>query len=154
MRAKDLMTTPVWSCSEQESLARAAQIMWESDCGCLPVTDASSRVIGMITDRDICMAAYTRGTPLGQSTVQSAMSRNVISCAPDDSVGTVEELMRSWQIRRLPVLDQGHLAGMITIGDLVRSTQTSAVRGTLAAPGVLKTMASITEKRAGRAAAE
>jgi Mg/Co/Ni transporter MgtE len=61
---RDLMTTAVRSCTTGDNLQRAAQIMWESDCGVVPVVDRDGRLVGMITDRDICMAAYTQGKPL------------------------------------------------------------------------------------------
>jgi CBS domain-containing protein len=60
----DLMTTNAKSCGTMDNLERAAQIMWENDCGVVPVVDGSERVVGMVTDRDICMAAYTQGQPL------------------------------------------------------------------------------------------
>jgi CBS domain-containing protein len=153
MRARDLMTSQVSTCSEGDALARAAQIMWDSDCGCLPVVDPAGRVVGMITDRDICMAASTRSGTLGGTTVGSVMTRDVASCHPDDSVATVESIMRDRQIRRVPVVEQGRLAGIITLGDLVRTTR-SGLRGTLSAPGVLRAAAGIYERRAASAAAE
>jgi CBS domain-containing protein len=154
MKARDLMTTTLSTCSEDDSLARAAQIMWENDCGCLPVFEQSGRLVGMITDRDICMAAYTRGKALDADTVGSAMTRDVASCHADDSVGTVEEIMRDRQVRRVPVMEQSRMIGIITLGDLVRSTQMGALRATMAAPGVLKAAIGIYERRATMAAAE
>jgi len=64
MNASDVMTKTVRSCSAGDSLQRAAQLMWEGDCGSVPVVDSDNRVVGILTDRDIAMAAYTQGRPL------------------------------------------------------------------------------------------
>jgi CBS domain-containing protein len=154
MKARDLMTAHVAICAAQDTLARAAQVMWEADCGCLPVTDTSGGVVGMITDRDICMAAYTRGKLLDAVTVESVMCRDVAGCHPDDSISTIENTMRERQIRRVPVIERGRLVGIVTLGDLVRATQSGTVRATLSVPGVLKATAGIYERRGVSAAAE
>src|SRR5260370_37373881 len=61
MKVAELMVGEVTACSPDDALNRAAQIMWENDCGSVPVVDRAARLIAMLTDRDICMAAYTRG---------------------------------------------------------------------------------------------
>jgi CBS domain-containing protein len=148
------MTQDVRSCGAQATLQDAAQLMWEHDCGCLPVTDPDGRMVGMITDRDMCMAAYTRGQALSQMTVESAMSRETISCSPNDSLRTVEALMRERQIRRIPVVADGQLVGIIGIGDLIRHATTGGVQGTLVMPRVLHALTGIYAKRSATAAAE
>ena len=72
MKVAELMTRSVLAAHPQDSLARAAQMMWDHDCGALPVIDDSGRVLGMITDRDVCMAAYTQGRPLAEIPVEIA----------------------------------------------------------------------------------
>jgi CBS-domain-containing membrane protein len=95
--------------------------MWEADCGVVPVIDAESRVVGMITDRDVCMAAYTQGKPLWQIPVSSACSQKVYACKLNDSLQTAENLMRVAQVRRLPVVDEdGQLWGLVSLGDLAQ----------------------------------
>lgn len=118
-RVDRLMATGVKTCSPRESLAEAARIMWESDCGCVPVVDASGRVTGMITDRDICMSAYFKGATLREISIADAMSRRVHGVRPEDSIEQAELLMRRVQVRRLPVTDsEGRLLGMLSLGDL------------------------------------
>lgn len=147
MKVRDLMVKNVSVCSPNDTLNRAAQIMWENDCGALPVLDAESHLIGIITDRDICMAAYTRGLPLQASLVSSAMSPAVHTCSPEDTVTEVERLMQDEQIRRVPVLSEwGRLVGIITLGDLALAT-TRKLRKALSATRVTKTLAAIIEKR-------
>ena len=88
MNVGQLMTRTVHACNPDDPLHVAAQIMWEQDCGCVPVVvdeEGGSRVVGMLTDRDVCMAAYTQGKALAVIKVSSAMSREVCSCRPTDS---------------------------------------------------------------------
>jgi CBS domain-containing protein len=121
MEVKHLMTKTVKSCCPADNLGTAAGLMWDGDCGVLPVVSADSRVVGMITDRDICMAAYTQGRQISEITVEPIMSKQVISLSPDDLISTAEKLMQSAQVRRLPVLDADQkLVGIISINDLAR----------------------------------
>jgi CBS domain-containing protein len=127
MKVKDLMTRVVKFCTSFDTLNTAAKIMWDNDVGCVPVVDKSGRVIGMLTDRDICMAAYTQGVPLMGAQVTSAMSKEVISCSPADDLAKAESLMRDKQVRRLPVLDaHGRLAGIISLNDIAREGEREA----------------------------
>jgi CBS domain-containing protein len=126
MRVEQLMSKDVTPCAPHDSLNEVARIMWERDCGCVPVVAESDggRVVAMITDRDICMAAYTSGRPLAELRVQEAMSPTLQSCHPSDAVSDVEAVMRSHQVRRLPVVDDaGCLAGMVSLADLARAAQ-------------------------------
>ncbi len=102
----------------------AAKKMWDSDIGFLPVTGSNGQVIGIITDRDICMSAYTQGRAISEIPVSVAMSKEVFSCAPNDTVAAAEEEMRLHQVRRLPVLaSDGKLVGVLSINDLTREAE-------------------------------
>ena len=119
MRVKELMTSDVKSCSLDTNLAAAAKIMWDSDCGVVPVADEHGRVVGVITDRDICIAAATRGRVEGEIPVQDVISKVVYTCAASDDVRQALETMRLRQVRRLPVVDQGgRLAGIVSVHDI------------------------------------
>lgn len=149
MDIEKVMTREVHSCSPTDTLNRAAQIMWEKDCGALPVVDDQCRVVGMVTDRDICMGSYTQGLSLAAISVASVMSKNIYSCLPEDSVGEVERLMREKRIRRVPVVDSdGDLRGIVTLGDLARCAQQSAFQKTIGGHVLAKTLAAICEPRA------
>jgi CBS-domain-containing membrane protein len=116
-----IMTRRVFTCRPEDDLATSARIMWDNDIGCVPVVDGEGRVIGMITDRDICMSAYMKGQPLAQIQVGDAMSQPVHSCAPDHSVVEAETVMRARCVRRMPVIDAGgKLVGILSLNDLVR----------------------------------
>ena len=104
MTVGDLMTRDVKTCGCQDGLDVAARLMWANDCGSVPVVDENGRIVGMLTDRDICMAALTQGGPLTHLCVANAMANVVYSCLPEDSLATAEDLMRDHQIRRLPVM--------------------------------------------------
>ncbi|HWA70722.1 MAG TPA: CBS domain-containing protein [Polyangiaceae bacterium] len=147
MNANELMTRNVATCWKDASLEQAARIMWEADVGCLVVTDAERHAVGMLTDRDIAMAAYTQGVRLGEASVAGAMANRVCSCSPETSAADVEALMQSAQIRRVPVVDSdGKLLGIVSLADLARSAHSSPLRMP-AIPGVAKTLAVITERR-------
>jgi len=127
VKVKDLMATDVKFCATHNTLNTAAQNMWDNDIGCVPVVDKDHRVVGMLTDRDVCMAAYIQGVPLTGSLVTSAMSKQVFSCASDDDIASAEKLMREKQVRRLAVIDaQGRLAGIISLNDIAREGEREA----------------------------
>lgn len=119
MLVQDLMTHPAITCHVNDSLDIAAQRMWDHDCGVLPVVNDEGKVTGMVTDRDICMAALTQGRPLHELLVNVAMAKHVIAVRPDSTIGDLEQLMSRHQIRRLPVLDaENRPLGVISLNDL------------------------------------
>ena len=121
MNVRDLMTTEVGTCRAFDGADRAARIMWESDCGAVPVLDQAGSVVAMVTDRDLCMAALLQGRPLSEIRVSSAMSRELFSCRPDDDLSQAESVMRIRKVRRLPVVDvEGRLLGILSLSDLAR----------------------------------
>jgi CBS-domain-containing membrane protein len=122
MKVADVMTSPARAAHADDSLNQASRVMWDHDLGALPVVDARGRAIAMLTDRDICMAAYTRGKPLPQLTVREAMSMLVYTCHPEDKLSAAERTMRIHQVRRLPVVDdQGQVVGVLSINDVCRT---------------------------------
>jgi len=145
MNASEMMTAAVKSCGTNDNLQRAAQLMWENDCGVVPVVDGDGRVAGMITDRDICMAAYTQGRPLWQIPVSNAMAKQVHSVHENDSLEAVEGLMRQARVRRVPVLDgDGRLKGILSMNDLARHSHRSGQKSNgLSGDSVVKTLAAI-----------
>jgi CBS-domain-containing membrane protein len=125
MRIDKLMTRHVTTCRPEDSLERAASLLWDSDCGCLPVTGGIDGhwLEGIITDRDICMAALFQGRPLRELRVEDAMTRKVHTCRAGDEIEEAQRLMQNAQVRRLPVLDdQGALAGIVSMADIVRES--------------------------------
>jgi CBS domain-containing protein len=126
MRIEEIMSSPAVTCGINDSLNTAAQLMWEHDCGSLPVVNDEGCVVGMITDRDICMAAYTQGSSLHPVAVANAMAKEVFSCHLKDSLESAERLMRNKQIRRMPVLnDDNRPAGVLSFNDIARYAASS-----------------------------
>jgi CBS domain-containing protein len=123
MRIEQLMTRSPKSCEASHTLSEAAQMMRDCDCGCLPVTagDGSQRVVGMVTDRDICMAAQSCGKPLGEIRVGAAMTKDVRACNPRDPLREAEAIMWEARVHRLPVVDEAEqLLGLLSLTDLAR----------------------------------
>jgi CBS domain-containing protein len=158
MKVRDVMTTSVASVRSDEPLSSAARLMWDCDCGAIPVIDPESeRVVGMITDRDVCMATWSRDCSPSVIMVSGVMSRDLFYCTPSESISSAENLMRQQQIRRLPVLDgDGKLCGILSLADLVaqpRGTTGSFFTGDLPASEVAATLASICQPRGNGASA-
>ena len=125
MKVEKVMNRDVASCGPRDDLARAAQIMREQDCGCVPVLegDGASLAVGMVTDRDVCMAAYTTGKSLAELSVGEFMARQLACCHPEDSIEDAERIMSQAQVRRLPVINaDGALVGILSLADLARQT--------------------------------
>lgn len=123
MKVDKLMTRDVWTCHPGDTLGTAAQLMWDGDCGCIPVVsdDGSKRVIGLITDRDICMAAHFRGSAPREIAVGDVMSTEVCTVSPSEELADAEAIMRDAQVRRLPVVDANQgLLGLVSLADLAR----------------------------------
>jgi CBS domain-containing protein len=130
MKVKDLMTTSVACVRRNDPLSAAAQIMWDCDCGAVPVKeDDGERVVGMVTDRDICIATWSRDCGPSAILVSEAASRELYACQPEDSIASAQELMSTRQIRRIPVLDgNGHLVGILSLADIVTEPNNEAAR--------------------------
>jgi CBS domain-containing protein len=130
MTIESMMSREVQSCRPDHTLAYAAARMWEHDCGGLPVVIADGderRVIGMVTDRDVCMAALFQGRPLHELKVADAMSRDIRVSKRDDRPEDVELLMRELKIRRVPVTDDaGALVGIVSLADFARAARDQA----------------------------
>jgi CBS domain-containing protein len=121
---QELMVRHVATVSPDEGLDRAVKLMSERSCGCLPVVDEEHHPLAMVTDRDVCLAAWREDLPLSEMAVKNAMSVSVISCRPEDSVAAAEHLMGLHQVRRLPVVDSdGRLVGLVSLEDLAREAR-------------------------------
>ena len=122
MIVSEIMNTDVATCSPHEDLATAAHIMRERNCGFLPVIDANGAVVGVLTDRDVCLFASDRGRSMSHMAISDAMSRPVFTCLADENVKASLAGMGAHHVRRLPVIDrQGHLKGVLSLDDIVRA---------------------------------
>jgi CBS domain-containing protein len=133
MKITELMTQPAVTCSTSDDLDCAAQLMWEHDCGALPVVDGDGRTVGVITDRDICMAVWTQGRTLPTIPVRAAMSKQVFACRADDTLEAVRRTMQEKRIRRVPIVDaENRPVGMLSLNDLAQTLASSCQRQFLA----------------------
>ena len=151
MHVSDLMVRGIRTCRPEDTLNDAARLLWEGGCGCLPVVSRDARVVGILTDRDVCMAAYTQGRTLKEMQVLSAASDRVVSCAPHESLAKAEAIMRQHAVRRLPVVENGgRIVGILSLNDLAREAtrQRAARRPAVTDAEVGATLAAICEEHA------
>jgi len=123
MTIREVMTKNPAFCAPSSSAQTAALIMQQKDTGIVPVTeDAFSRkLVGVVTDRDLCLAVLVRGRDPSHVWVQECMTREPVTCHLDEEVGAALRRMREHQVRRIPVVDEaGKLKGIVSLVDLVR----------------------------------
>lgn len=119
MKVKDIMTKDPVSCTPDTTVAEAAHLMWEADCGILPVVD-DKELEGVVTDRDMYVALATRDERAGHLKVGAVATKTVITCAPEDDVRQALTLMKQALVRRLPVVGFGNtLLGIVSMNDIV-----------------------------------
>ena len=123
MKVAELMTSVVQSCTPETNLAAAAMEMWNGDCGALPIVDEGGRVLGMITDRDICIAAATNNQHIASIKVGEVRTGEVQSCTPETSVRDALTIFEQARVRRLPVVDEDNkLQGILSLSDILLQT--------------------------------
>jgi len=147
MKVKDVMTVDPVAIWLTESLASAAKSMWENDCGILPIVKDGRIVVGVITDRDICMATAVRNRPESTISVEEVMSGKMFSVKPDDDIHNALHLMQDHKVRRLPVInEEGELKGMLSMNDIVlKAQETNGKKPPLTFHDVIKAYKAICE---------
>jgi len=119
MRVQDVMTKTVASCRPAANLAVATALMWEHNCGLLPVVNDQGKVTAVITDRDICIALGTRNQRACDTKVSDVANRPVVLCHADDDLRSALKNMAADRVRRLPVVNQaGGLVGILSLDDV------------------------------------
>ncbi len=120
MKVRDVMSVRVATCAPHAPLSEVARILWDHDCGIVPVLDEGARPVGVVTDRDLCMAAYTQGRRLDEIPVRRVMAKDVAAVSAAADAKDAAGLMAARQVRRLVVLDdEGALVGVVSLSDLV-----------------------------------
>src|SRR5215472_899414 len=153
MKVQNIMTTNVASCSPDTNLAAAAGLLWDHDCGSMPVVDGEGKVVGMVTDRDLCMALATKSRLASEIPVREAITGAVHACHPNDDVKSAIKTMQSEKVLRLPVVDvYGRLQGIISMNDIM--IQTESGKSGLSCEEVLSARNVIGEHRFQRKGAE
>ena len=116
LKIKEIMTTDVRTISANDSISEAANIMKQLDVGSVPVVD-NNLLVGIITDRDLVLRALAMGKN-AQERVSNIMSKNITTVTPEDDVHKAADIMASKQIRRLPIVENDRLVGIVSIGDM------------------------------------
>src|SRR5215469_341785 len=111
MLVRNVMTQEVACCLPEENLAEVAARMWNRQCGALPIVDGRGAVMGILTDRDICIALGTRDARASEVRVDEVKPPSVFTCSADDDAIEALEIMMAQNVRRLPVMDKDELVG-------------------------------------------
>lgn len=145
MKVKDVMTPDAKAIWLTESLADAAKEMWENDCGVLPIIK-DRKVVGVITDRDICMATAIRDRSPSSISVEEVMNATVYAAEAEEDVEQALQTMREHKIRRLPVLNlEGELQGIVSMNDIVLKAKSNGKKAPIDYIDVVKTYQAICE---------
>ena len=120
MKIQDIMTKPVISIQSTESVAVAARTLTQYNIGILPVCDGRGNLRGLVTDRDLVTRCIALGKPPKQTMVREVMTARITTAQPDMDAAVAAHLMGRQQVRRLPVLEQGKLCGIVSLGDLAK----------------------------------
>ena len=146
MTVKEIMRKDVATCTPNDDVATAVKIMYDHKCGFVPIVDSHGLVVGVVTDRDLSIAAATKKHRTAEHiAVKDAMSHPVFSCFPEENLKVVLATMATHHVRRLPVLDtHGHLQGVLSIDDIV---QVPRQRGTPTAEEIVDAFKGICARR-------
>lgn len=124
MKVKDVMMGTPTSCTAETNLGAAVEILWNRNCGILPIVNAQQKVVGVVTDRDMCIALGTRNRLAGEIAVSQVTSGKVFACKPDDDVRAALATMAQAKVRRLPVINaDGKLEGILSMDDVVAHSE-------------------------------
>ena len=130
MKVKEVMTQSAVCCGPETNVGRAVELMWNRNVGMLPVVDNDGKLIGVLTDRDICIAMGTRDRLPGDLTVGEIAVRKVFTCKPNDEIHEALYEMANHQVRRLPVVnDHGVPQGVLSLDDLISHSELGKLRG-------------------------
>ena len=124
MKVRDVMTNPVIRIHPEENVAVTARTLTRYNIGILPVCGSDGKICGLVTDRDLVTRCLASGKAPASTTVGEVMTRRLIVARPDMDAGIAASLMGREQIRRLPVMEDGKLCGMVSLGDLAQREET------------------------------
>ncbi len=130
MKVRDLMTSEPTTVGPDDAVAEAATHMREEDCGSIPVTK-DAKLVGIITDRDITVRCVAAGADPKTQKVSEIMSADPITVTPDTDADEAARMMAEFQVRRLPVVDDGRLVGILVTAQLARRESTKNVGSTI-----------------------
>ena len=151
MKVRDIMTRRVDCCTPETDLGTVACLMWRRDCGAVPVIEPRTKqVVGMVTDRDICIGLGTSGKRPDERRVKEIIGERAYTVGADTDVREAMLTMQRHQVRRLPVTNrQGELEGMLSLNDLILHAENGGpTESHVAIPDLMRTVRTICEHRA------
>lgn len=157
MKVKEVMTATPYYCQPETNLGSATELMWNANCGFLPVESTEGKVVGVVTDRDICVALGTRNRLPGDVTVGEVMSAKLHCCDPDDDIHIALQTMKEGKVKRLPVITKnGTLVGVVSMDDiLLRAEPTSMGRHPeLSSDEVVRAYRAVSQRQAAQRVAK
>jgi CBS domain-containing protein len=122
-RASEIMTKNITVIREEETMREAAERLAQDDVGALPITDENQTIKGMLTDRDIVVQVIARGRDVNSTRARELEQGEIVTIGPDDSIEHASELMAQHQVRRLPVVEEGKVVGMISQADVAKTVR-------------------------------
>jgi CBS domain-containing protein len=148
MKVSEIMATDVKTCHPETPLATVADAVSTFDTGTMPVVDTEARLVGLITQRDLCHVLVKPVPEVARLTARDVMESDYASCAPSDDVRSVLKLMRDRQLRQIPVVSrQGLLCGMLSLSDLILNARHEATGNTPSDTEVMRAMQAISARR-------
>jgi len=149
MKVQDIMTQDVKFCGPDTNVAAATEILWRNNCGALPIVDSDGKLVGLITDRDMCIALGTRNCRASELAVGDVATKPVFTCGPNEDVHVALKTLRQHQIRRMPVVGaEGKLEGILCLDEIVLHAQRTELKKGISYEDVVNTMKAICEHRA------
>jgi len=130
MKVEDVMTHSAVCSSDDANVGQAVELMWQRNCGMLPIVGADKKLLGVVTDRDICIAMGTRNRLAGDLTLGQIATRNVFTCKPGDEITDALRAMAEKHVRRLPVVsNDGIPQGILSMDDIIAHADTIIGKG-------------------------
>lgn len=126
MKVKECMCSEVACVNPNSTICDVAKVMLNKHVGCIPVCDNNKKVVGLVTDRDLILRSIACGKNIKQTPVSEIMTTKVFDVAPDAEVSEAEKIMCECQVRRVPVVENDVLVGIITVGDLAKNQNISS----------------------------
>ena len=127
MRVKECMCKKIVRATSDTTLNEIAKLMKENDVGCIPICNQQNNVVGLITDRDIIIRSVATNKNCGQTKASDVMTTNVIKITPDTELDDAQKTMSINQIKRLPVIENNQIVGILSVGDLAKNQHVSSV---------------------------
>jgi len=129
MKVREIMSSRIVCIEQDEPVSAAARLMKRCNIGALPVCDGQNRLRGIVTDRDIVLRCVAEASDPQEQRVRDIMSRGILTVGPEDELSHAVKLMGSDQVRRLPVVDEGEIVGVVTLCDMARAEKCSMEAG-------------------------